>query len=133
MHKQLLNLFMHAMHRFMEHFGVRFVGAKAANCAKIARILGAPGLPGAYALPFSAYLEHVNRCGATTQLTARADSDNLRPGEQLQIQQSILRAAVDADVVRSLAFCLHRENWPAAILRSSTNTEDLEGFNGVGH
>ena len=97
--------------------GAQFCGAKAANCAQIADLLGGTGAPDSLCLPFSAYWAHAARCGVDAE--AKRDSEVVRA--------AIVRTSIDREVVRAVAAALVTKSWDKAILRSSTNTEDLPG------
>jgi hypothetical protein len=102
--------------------GAQFCGAKAANCAQIAEVLGGAGVPDSLCVPFSAYWAHAARCGVDAEATRKPEAARAR----------ISAAAVDPEVLRGVAAALVAHRWQRAILRSSTNTEDLPGFNGAG-
>jgi hypothetical protein len=107
--------------------------------------LGGPVLPHlpiprpAFAIPFSRYVEHLARNGIDTELEAFLnDEDTLRDPVKrrealTQIRARIETAPVDPELSTTL-FNLIRDNYgnDRVRFRSSTNVEDLEGFNGAG-
>lgn len=114
-------------------------GAKAANCAELAKILPSGMVPDGFAVPFSFYDTFMKETGLYDRARAmiaepRFESDAAYREEQLSRFRRALR---DADIPPALAAPLremHRSFPPGTELRcrSSTNNEDLEGFNGAG-
>ena len=118
---------------------VDVVGAKAAQLAELGRISPRVPLPRAFAIPFWAYLQHLARSGAdagvlalSTDPTLLRDAD-ARARALAALRQRITDTPVDPSLLRAV-----RARWqtvcPGAALRlrSSTNAEDLPGFNGAG-
>ncbi|MEZ4393721.1 MAG: PEP/pyruvate-binding domain-containing protein [Polyangiales bacterium] len=115
------------------------VGAKAAQLAELGRITPPVPIPRGFAIPFHAYLRHLARSGADALVLGlrvdpalRADAD-ARQRRLAEIRERITAAPVDPALLRGL-----RARWTALFpgaalrLRSSTNAEDLPGFNGAG-
>ncbi|MFO0561980.1 MAG: PEP/pyruvate-binding domain-containing protein [Polyangiales bacterium] len=130
--------------RDLRRTDTRIAGAKAAQLGEVARINGgAPQgfrVPPGFVVPFSAYLAHLrnNRIDAALNgyLRNPAFNDNPQAREQAlsNVRQRIRTAPVDPALLRSV-----RARIAAIVargarvrLRSSTNAEDLEGFNGAG-
>ena len=116
----------------------RYVGAKAAQMGRLARIEGL-ATAGGFAIPFSAYLEHLESAGLTAEIDAMladtqfAHDPGLRAQRLAALRASIQGHPVQTDVLGEL--CRKLRGWPAHqrfIFRSSTNAEDLDGFNGAG-
>lgn len=127
--------------RDLRRTDTRIAGAKAAQLGEVAR-LGVPGfrVPPGFVVPFSAYLAHMRNNRIEAELNAYlrtpAFNDNPQAREQAlsNLRQRIRTAPVDPALLRSV-----RARIAAIVargarvrLRSSTNAEDLEGFNGAG-
>ena len=76
--------------------GAQFCGAKAANCAQIAELLGGTGAPDSLCLPFSAYWAHAAKA-ATELLHSKPEGPGKylgcfqdHPGLQLALAQDPL-------------------------------------------
>lgn len=122
----------------LEPAAARYVGAKAAQMGRLSHIDGL-AIAGGFAIPFSAYLDHLRAASLTEEIEAMlADARFARDAGVRAQRLAAVRAAlqahpVDADVLSEVCgrlqdLAVHRP----LILRSSTNAEDLEGFNGAG-
>jgi phosphoenolpyruvate synthase/pyruvate phosphate dikinase len=116
----------------------RFVGAKAAQMGKLARLDGL-ATPGGFAIPFSAYQSHLEAAGLDAEIEAMlTDSAFVRDARVRSIRLATLRAAIQRHPVRGdvlARVCERLQPWAQhgrSILRSSTNAEDLDGFSGAG-
>lgn len=119
----------------------RIAGAKAAQLGEVAH-LRAPGyrVPPGFVVPFSAYLAHMrgNRIEAELNgyLRTPAFNDNPQAREQAlrNIRERIRSAPVAPALLRSVRARISQlvARGARVRLRSSTNAEDLEGFNGAG-
>ena len=116
----------------------RFVGAKAAQMGQLARIEGL-ATPGGFAIPFSAYLDHLASADLNDPITALlADAEFAQDAGVRAQRLTHLRTALMRHPVREAlltAVCRRLRAWPTDqrfIFRSSTNAEDLDGFNGAG-
>ncbi|MEQ1804975.1 MAG: PEP/pyruvate-binding domain-containing protein [Burkholderiaceae bacterium] len=116
----------------------RYVGAKAAQMGRLCQIEGI-STPQGFVLPFSAYAAHLDAAGLTSEIGAMLDNPDFRSdGAVRQEQLARLRSAITTHPVEpNLLVALHEKLHASllgkpAILRSSTNAEDLEGFNGAG-
>jgi len=116
----------------------RVVGAKAAQMGWLARIEGL-ATPGGFAIPFSAYLDHLESTGLNAEIDAMlADAEfaqdaGVRARRLAQWRAAILQHPVPNDLLTEL--CSKLSAWATDqrfIFRSSTNAEDLDGFNGAG-
>ncbi len=114
-------------------------GAKAAQLGELAAIGGAVVVPRGFVIPFAAYLAHGERSGATALRDAlladpavRADPDRLTTQLRL-LRERIATSPLDTALLAAVRARL-REIIPSrrVRLRSSTNAEDLPGFNGAG-
>jgi rifampicin phosphotransferase len=115
------------------------VGAKAAQLGELRRFVPASMLPRAFAVPFHDYVEHLRRNGIDAELDriladASFRDDRARRERALaQLRERIEHAPVNAALVTRI-----RDKIGALFpgtrvrFRSSTNAEDLPGFNGAG-
>ena len=123
------------------------VGAKAAQLAELARVVasgalcaGQLPLPEApFAIPLGDYAEHFERSGARAMLveaasTAAFQSDSLARAAVLErMRKAILETPVDPQLLGQVeALIGERFGGTRLRFRSSSNTEDLPGFNGAG-
>lgn len=126
------------------------IGAKAAQLAEViqlsksylpncadAKVFSVPDP--AFALPVSYFLAHLQSSGARTALEALLDdadastNRNLRHQHLEQIRQLILTAPLDPQLSQMLTDLLRQYYGTARVrMRSSSNAEDLPGFNGAG-
>ncbi len=122
----------------LEPAAVRYVGAKAAQMGRLTRIEGL-ATAGGFAVPFSAYLGHLESAGLNAEIdTMLADSEfandaGVRAQRLAHLRQAIAGHPVQPELLAALCAKLrelatHRK----FIFRSSTNAEDLDGFNGAG-
>lgn len=115
------------------------VGAKAANVAELRKLLPADHVPDGFAVPFWYYHVFMEENGFYTQAQAMIANVNV-------LGDPVLRSAVLADFRKTLRRAA-LPDWMSAALtemhqsfpvgrslrcRSSTNNEDLPGFNGAG-
>lgn len=118
-----------------EHVDV--AGAKAANMGVLCALRGRGiQVPDGFVVPFAHYLRHLERNGLDERMEAFLNSP-AREGDPtrglVELREAIARAPVDPALVRQV-----RERIGALApggrvrLRSSTNAEDLPGFNGAG-
>jgi hypothetical protein len=123
------------------------IGAKAAQLAELGHVqaLGAncagpiPVPERSFAIPLVHYLEHFERSGAKAELEAAVLQPkfrvDLRERETAlaKVRQKILDAPVDTALMLEIeAAILERFGRSRLRFRSSSNTEDLSGFNGAG-
>lgn len=126
----------------------RVVGAKAAQLAKVEAMYSQPIFNGTFVLPFHHYNKHVFRTAEISKLI-RTIHDHMKDsefvlGEMLrgkkefdyneytQVQEAIQNHPVDPELVLSVIDKIRQHGMTSVIFRSSTNTEDLPGFNGAG-
>ncbi|MDP3276833.1 MAG: PEP/pyruvate-binding domain-containing protein [Deltaproteobacteria bacterium] len=120
---------------------VRIAGAKAAQLGEVARIRnGGFRVPPGFVVPFSAYLAHMRSDGIQAELqgylrsTAFSDNPEARQQALTNLRAHIRRAPVDPALLRAVRARIAQivASGHRVRLRSSTNAEDLEGFNGAG-
>ncbi|MCC7463428.1 MAG: hypothetical protein IT480_13325 [Gammaproteobacteria bacterium] len=116
----------------------RFAGAKAAQVAELSRIDGI-ATPGGFVLPFSAYAQHLARAGLEREIAAlledaeRGEDATARGARLARLRAAIQSQPLDPLLLAEIVDRLHAlGNGRCTILRSSTNAEDLAGFNGAG-
>ncbi|MBI5515937.1 MAG: hypothetical protein HY909_19300 [Deltaproteobacteria bacterium] len=125
--------------RTLRRSDVDIAGAKASQLGELGS-LGPPVLvPDAFVVPFSAYLSHLEANGLVAQRDAILDDPRLRDDHEARaarlqaLREAIARAPVDPGLLQRVRQRI-AERFPErrVRLRSSTNAEDLEGFNGAG-
>ena len=121
------------------HGDVQRVGAKAANVAELRRMLPAGTAPDGYAIPFYFYDCFMREGGfyddaqAIIEDPATAADPALREQALDKLRKQIKKADLPAALERQIADLQTRFAPGTPIrCRSSTNNEDLEGFNGAG-
>lgn len=121
------------------HADSQRVGAKAANVAELRRMLPAGVAPDGYAIPFALYDRHMREGGfyeRAAQLASDPElqADPARREAALGELRTAIKKAKLADASAAAIAELHAR-FPEGLAircRSSTNNEDLEGFNGAG-
>ena len=123
---------------------VNLVGGKASNFAVLQRIAksgkGQWIVPeGAFAIPFAYYVEHMRSSGADSMVQAllknpQVRNDPQRLSAQLElIYERIRQHPVNPELLRLVEARVRNESPSLRMrFRSSTNAEDIEGFNGAG-
>jgi len=115
-------------------------GAKSANLGELRSIFDPETVPDGYALPFSAYHRFMTANGLYVQARRliadrelRADPTAREDALREFRREGIRRAEVPATVTAALARVHDRIGRDSGVrCRSSTNNEDIEGFNGAG-
>ena len=121
------------------HGDAGVVGAKAANVAELRKVLPPGMVPDGYAIPFWFYdrfMRDGDLYAAAGEVVRDPDLllDTERRDERLaRLRKRIRRAELAPDLARAIAD-LHARFAPGVPIRcrSSTNNEDLKGFNGAG-
>lgn len=119
------------------------VGAKAANVAELRRILPATVVPDGFALPFSFYTRFLHATGldavakATLASPGFADDAAVRDEALDKLRKKIKKATMPPDLhaaIGAVQDAMHAKFGADRPIRarSSTNNEDLPGFNGAG-
>lgn len=134
-----------------EGLNAQIVGAKAAQLAKIDSIYHQPIFAGTFVVPFHHFEKHVNsnqallkaavhpllsKLGTVTSPYAKSSDgthvNTFDYNKFSNVVDKIGRIAVDNELVQSVIDKIVLNKWSSVIFRSSTNAEDLEGFNGAG-
>ena len=123
---------------------VKTIGGKAANFSELTKITvkgyGPLPLPeGAFAIPFSYYWGHIKKCGLDKYIdemlkdTAFWNDVTVRQAKLDVLQDSIKHCPLDTALVRLVKEKLGSvDGYETFRFRSSTNAEDIVGFNGAG-
>lgn len=120
------------------HSDLPAIGAKAANVAELRTLLG-DIVPRGHAIPFHFYDRFMAANGFYDEVRALAEDPAFRDDAEVRdrrlgaLRKKIRRAKVPADLGDAIEAL--RAAYPAdrpLRCRSSTNSEDLEGFNGAG-
>lgn len=118
---------------------ISLVGAKASQLARVARRLPTDVVPKAFALPFHAYARFLEVNGFGPKIEAMLANqafrdDPARRRHDLDALRATMEAAPVPDDVLSPLMARIAQTMPVGALRfrSSTNAEDLPGFNGAG-
>lgn len=123
---------------------VSLIGGKAANFAELKKINVAnygilPMPEGDFAIPFSYYYNHIKKYGLDVFIDRMLKDPGFRTdaawrNKQLKIlRDSIKSSPLDPDLLHLVVQHLSTSgNYTDFRFRSSTNAEDIEGFNGAG-
>lgn len=125
----------------LNYKAVDFAGGKAANFGELNFILKKDTsklfeLPQcAFAIPFYYYIEHLKR-GTTDSLIAQLCTqswNSVQTDSLLEaIQISILQTPLNFQLYEAIVSIMHENQRTSLRFRSSTNAEDIKGFNGAG-
>ncbi len=117
---------------------IRYVGAKASQIGELCAIEGL-ATPGGVALPFSAYAAHLESAGLADEIDAMLadpafnNDASLRADRLARLRNAIAAQPVDPELLAEIGQKLRAISRSGRfIFRSSTNAEDLAGFNGAG-
>jgi hypothetical protein len=118
---------------------ISLFGAKAAQLARVTQLSPKIEVPKGFGLPFHAYVRFLVANGLDARIEAMlADPEFQRSPEKRQrelaaLREAMERAPVPPDVLQPLLQRIREVLPPGKVrLRSSTNAEDLPGFNGAG-
>lgn len=121
------------------HHDVSKIGAKAANVAELRKLLGKDIVPNGFGIPFFFYNKFMESNGLYERIARRISDPAFKadPVERevvlARIRKDIRQAAVPQSLCKALDEMRQTLAPDQAIrCRSSTNSEDLEGFNGAG-
>ena len=122
---------------------INIVGGKAANFGELEKIIGQLDLnskipEGAFAIPFYFYLEHlkVNKIDSVINQFIASNmqgTDDKELREFLStVRHQIIAAQINPDLIKNIEKIVSKGEFKRIRFRSSTNAEDIEGFNGAG-
>lgn len=117
---------------------VRWAGAKAVQCARL-RTVDRVHAPAGFVIPFAWYASHIESAGIPQGMALLSSDPSLRTDAAARavalarLREAILSQPVDAELVNAVQARLGAMSHTGRfIFRSSTNAEDLPGFNGAG-
>ncbi|MDB2439453.1 PEP/pyruvate-binding domain-containing protein [Hellea sp.] len=121
------------------HENLDAFGAKAANVAQLRKILPNGIVPSGFAVPFYFYNRFMSEAGLYAQIRTLRETPDFQNNEDVRdrglkaFRKAIKRAPVPEDLKTALGQvqAIMETAYPIRC-RSSTNNEDLEGFNGAG-
>lgn len=127
----------------LDHTCVSYCGAKASNLGELMRIklpleVKFETPPGAFAIPFSFYLQHIKSNGIDSLIKLLNDYDSLPDTKSLslllkKVRKAITKAPVDSVLINLVTRkIISNKSGNTYRFRSSTNAEDIDGFNGAG-
>lgn len=123
---------------------VKSIGGKASNFAELVSIqdrqLGTIPLPESYfAIPFHYYWEHLSQAGLHAYIDSMLTDDEFQTNSVYrslkleELRDSIIAWPVNPDLLQLVTEEIQQQgSFTRFRFRSSTNAEDIEGFNGAG-
>ena len=122
---------------------INFVGGKAANFAELYHLVLEKKLKvktpeGAFAIPFHFYLEHIKNnqidllIDQFLSLRKEKIDDKITREYLGEIQLQIIESKIDPKLISAIEKEVLKNPYKRIRFRSSTNAEDLKGFNGAG-
>jgi pyruvate,water dikinase len=121
---------------------INIAGAKASNFGEMAKINSDSGeilLPeGGFAIPFYYYFQHMKINGLDLLLNEMLTDDLFKNNQEVRItklkllQNKIKAAHVDPALISMVENRIAKNQYMNTRFRSSTNAEDIDGFNGAG-
>lgn len=121
------------------HGAIKAFGPKVANVAELRQVLGGDMVPDGYGIPFSAYDSFMKKSGLYDEAKAMmADATfksdpAVREQRLKEFRKKIKNAPLPDELAQQITALQAKFPAGSAIrCRSSTNNEDLEGFNGAG-
>jgi phosphoenolpyruvate synthase/pyruvate phosphate dikinase len=123
----------------MAHADVAAFGAKAANLGELRKLLPSSQVPDGYGIPFRLYDDFMKETGLYEKARAMMGDERFKtdPAYREEKLEAFRKAIKKADVPKAIEAKLTelQNRFPLGTgirVRSSTNNEDLEGFNGAG-
>jgi Pyruvate phosphate dikinase, AMP/ATP-binding domain len=117
----------------------KIYGAKTANLGEIVSRNPGVNVPDGFGIPFSYYQQHLKAAGIDKQIQATLADPRwgkdaaFRKASAEKLRDAIRAAPIDAKLLDALWGKVQKElGGKGVFVRSSTNAEDLEGFNGAG-
>ena len=118
---------------------VNIVGGKAANMGELQKIktvskIKIPTPENCFAIPFYFYKEYIrnNRIDSLVEELPTIDDDLLLQEQLKKIRQAIEGGEINADLIAKIKAKIGADSLQNFRFRSSTNAEDIVGFNGAG-
>lgn len=121
---------------------INIAGAKASNFGEMGKISSEAGkipLPeGAFAIPFFYYDQHIKANGLDKLIDEMLADESFKNDLTVRIaklkllQDKIKEAPVDKALISLVEQRIAQNQYPNTRFRSSTNAEDIDGFNGAG-
>lgn len=117
---------------------VKTIGGKASNFAELLKISNVLVPEGSFAIPFYYYEQHLKTHGLisfirqTLEYPAFKQDASVRELKLEQIRDTIKHCTIDPSLLNMVKQKLSESGFDAYRFRSSTNAEDVEGFNGAG-
>ena len=128
---------------FVNKNSINIVGGKAANFGELEKIIGQLDLnsrtpEGAFSIPFYFYLEHlkVNKIDSVINQFIASNMQGMDDKELREflstVRHQIITAQINLDLIKNIEKIVSKGEFKRIRFRSSTNAEDIEGFNGAG-
>ncbi len=117
---------------------VKTIGGKAANFAELNKISTITLPEGGFAIPFFYYKQHLKQHGIDIFIGKTIQDQKFRENAMMRelmlkkIRDTIKNTPVDPVLLSLVNQSVQQSGFDAYRLRSSTNAEDVEGFNGAG-
>ena len=122
---------------------INIVGGKAANFGELEKLvkklqLSSKTPEGAFAIPFHFYIEHLKQNNIQAYIndflkTNGQGIDDKSIREFLStVQQRIMNAEINSELIKDVEKTVSKNGFNRIRFRSSTNAEDIDGFNGAG-
>lgn len=118
---------------------VDVAGAKAANLGELCGLTPPVEIPRGFSIPFRDYVAHLRHNGLDARIRAMLEDRAFQADMQVRaarlaaLRAAIAEADIDYDLVRRVVAAIEELDAPGRVrFRSSTNAEDLPGFNGAG-
>ncbi len=117
---------------------VKTIGGKAANFAELNRISSVKLPEGGFTIPFFYYKQHLKQNGLDIFIEKTISDQNFRENSLIRelmlkkIRDTIKNSPIDPILLDLVTRKIQQSGYDAYRFRSSTNAEDVEGFNGAG-
>jgi len=122
-----------------DFYSVKTIGGKAANFSELVNLGDIPVPENYFAIPFYYYQQHIQNYGIDTIIDQLLEDDEFYSNIEYRIEKLtslrnlITQSPLDGDLLAMVGSRINYFNqFDAFRFRSSTNAEDLEGFNGAG-
>ncbi len=119
---------------------VKIYGAKTANLGEIdGRKPDGVNVPDGFGIPFYYYVQHIKKNGLDKEIDAMLSDERWktdaawRKAATMAMKDKIMKAPIDKKFLDAVYAKVKKDlKGKGVFVRSSTNAEDLEGFNGAG-